>query len=54
MRFVDTQLGTFEVLDDIHGNAVAVSLDDCEFVIKFGKPSAYVEDEEVVSAVEGC
>lgn len=51
MRFVETKRGTYEVMNDVHGLAVAVSTIDYNHVFQFDAPSESLSDTEIIARV---
>lgn len=51
MRFVETKRGTYEVMNDVRGLAIAVSVLDYADTIKFDEPSDSLTDSEIVARI---
>lgn len=54
IREVETKRGIYEVVDDIHGMAVAICIYDSNDVFEFDEPSANLTDEEIVERINDC
>ncbi len=51
MRFVETKRGTYEIMNDVYGLAVAVSIADDNDVFQFGSPSESLADSEIIARI---
>lgn len=51
MRFVETKRGTYEVMNDVHGLAVAVAVCDYDDVFQFDSPSEKISDSEIIARI---
>ncbi len=51
MRFVETKRGTYEIMNDVYGLAVAVNIADDNDVFQFGSPSESLADSEIIARI---